>query len=61
MKDTTLSQTRELDAQIRVLDLLLEMKVGYSPLGFVRCGRSACRIVEMKWKHGEDFALGFQL
>merc|ERR1719454_217249 len=43
-KDTTLGQTREFDAQIQVLDIPNEIKVGYSPIGFVRCGRSACRI-----------------
>merc|ERR1711881_759860 len=42
-KDTTLGQTREFDAQIQVLDIPNEIKVGYSPIGFVRCGRSACR------------------
>merc|ERR1719330_594525 len=38
-KDTTLGQTREFDAQIQVLDIPNEIKVGYSPIGFVRCGR----------------------
>merc|ERR1712193_58300 len=39
-KDTTLGQTKEFDAQIQVLDIPNEIKVGYSPIGFVRCGRS---------------------
>merc|ERR1711935_531744 len=43
-KDTTLGQTKEFDAQIQVLDIPNEIKVGYSPIGFVRCGRAACRI-----------------
>merc|ERR1711865_1305963 len=43
-KDSTLGQTRSFDAQIQVLDIPNEIKVGYSPIGFVRCGRSACRI-----------------
>merc|ERR1712045_157590 len=34
-KDTTLGQTREFDAQIQVLDIPNEIKVGYSPIGFV--------------------------
>ena len=43
-KDTTLGQTREFDAQIQVLDIPNEIKVGYSPIGFARCGRAACRV-----------------
>merc|ERR1712065_113402 len=31
-----------------------EIKVGYSPIGFVRCGRSACRIAKLKWKMGKE-------
>merc|ERR1711868_44346 len=47
-KDTALGQTREFDAQIQVLDTPNEIKVGYSPIGFVRCGRAACRITKLK-------------
>merc|ERR1712088_112375 len=53
-KDTTLGQTKEFDAQIQVLDIPNEIKVGYSPIGFVRCGRSACRISKLKWKMGKE-------
>jgi len=53
-KDTTLGQTREFDAQIQVLDIPNEIKSGYSPIGFVRCGRSACRISALKWKMGKE-------
>merc|ERR1712196_716366 len=53
-KDTTLGQTKEFDAQIQVLDIPGEIKVGYSPIGFVRCGRSACRISGLKWKMGKE-------
>ena len=28
------------------------IKVGYSPIGFVRCGHAACRISALKWKRG---------
>ena len=34
-KDTTLGQTREFAAQIQVLDIPNEIKVGYSPIGIV--------------------------
>merc|ERR1712100_79563 len=40
-KDTTLGQTKE-------------FKIGYSPIGFVRCGRAACRISALKWKMGKE-------
>eukprot|EP00971_Amphidinium_carterae_P232731 4618768-Amphidinium_carterae.1 len=42
------------DAQIQVLDIPNEIKVGYSPIGFVRCGRAACRISALKWKMGKE-------
>merc|ERR1719495_2260003 len=53
-KDTTLGQTKEFAAQIQVLDIPYEIKVGYSPIGFVRCGRAACRISALKWKMGKE-------
>ena len=53
-KDTTLGQTKEFDAQIQVLDIPNEIKVGYSPIGFVRCGRAACRVSALKWKMGKE-------
>jgi len=53
-KDTTLGQTKEFSAQIQVLDIPNEIKVGYSPIGFVRCGRAACRISALKWKMGKE-------
>merc|ERR1712072_972619 len=39
---------------IQGLDIPNEIKVGYSPIGFVRCGRSACRITKLKWKMGKE-------
>jgi elongation factor 1-alpha len=53
-KDTTLSPCADFDAQIQVLDIPGEIKKGYSPIGFVRCGRAACRITEMMWKIGKE-------
>merc|ERR1712228_742326 len=41
-------------AQIQVLDIPGEIKKGYSPIGFVRCGRSACRIIGLNWKMGKE-------
>merc|ERR1711988_1616254 len=53
-KDTTLGQTKEFKAQIQVLDIPNEIKCGYSPIGFVRCGRSAWRISKIVWKMGKE-------
>merc|ERR1712134_106032 len=53
-KDTTLSPVKSFDAQIQVLDIPNEIKTGYSPIGFVRCGRAACRITGFKWKMGKE-------
>merc|ERR1712224_1116201 len=53
-KDTTLTQVKSFDAQIQVLDIPNEIKLGYSPIGFVRTGRAACRITALKWKMGKE-------
>ena len=48
--DSTLKQVKDFTAQIQTLDIPGEVKAGYSPIGFVRCGRSACRITGINWK-----------
>jgi len=53
-KDTSLAPVKCFDAQIQVLDIPNEIKVGYSPIGFVRCGRAACRVSAIKWKMGKE-------
>merc|ERR1711990_860071 len=53
-KDTSLSPVKAFDAQIQVLAIPNEIKTGYSPIGHVRCGRAACRMVQMNWKMGKD-------
>jgi len=52
--DTTLKACKSFTAQIQTLDIPGEVKPGYSPIGFVRCGRSACKIKEIKWKIGKE-------
>uniref|UniRef100_A0A7S2NVZ5 GTP-eEF1A C-terminal domain-containing protein n=1 Tax=Zooxanthella nutricula TaxID=1333877 RepID=A0A7S2NVZ5_9DINO len=52
--DTTLGETREFDAQVVVWDINHEINVGQSLIGFVRCGRSSCRISKLKWKMGKE-------
>merc|ERR1712134_202023 len=53
-KDTSLSPVKDFNAQIQVLDVPNEIKAGYSPIGFVRCGRAACKITGFKWKMGKE-------
>ena len=53
-KDTTLTTVKSFTAQVQTLDIPGEVKVGYSPIGFVRCGRAACRITEITWKLGKE-------
>merc|ERR1712179_784357 len=53
-KDKTLDQCGQFDAQIQTLDIPGEIKLGYSPIGFVRCGRSACRATAFVFKVGKE-------
>jgi len=54
-KDGTLKGTKSFTAQIQTLDNIPgELKVGYSPIGFVRCGRAACRMSAIDWKMGKE-------
>merc|ERR1712022_23744 len=52
--DDTLKTTKNFSAQVQILDIPGEIKVGYSPIGHVRCGRAACRVVKINWKMGKD-------
>merc|ERR1739848_143346 len=53
-KDLSLGACANFNAQIQVLDIPGEIKVGYSPIGFVRCGRAACRVNKIVWKVGKE-------
>jgi len=53
-KDSTLDRCGQFTAQIQTLDIPGEIKVGYSPIGFVRCGRSACRAKGFDFKVGKE-------
>ncbi|WIA10285.1 hypothetical protein OEZ85_010479 [Tetradesmus obliquus] len=52
--DQTLKPCKDFTAQIQTLDIPGEVKAGYSPIGFVRCGRSACKISKIDWKVGKE-------
>jgi len=53
-KDGTLKTSDNFSAQVQVLDIPGSIKCGYSPIGHVRCGRAACRLVKICWKMGKD-------
>ena len=49
--DSTLQPVKDFTAQIQTLDNIPnEIKSGYSPIGFVRCGHAACKITGINWK-----------
>lgn len=52
--DLSLRATKTFRAQVQVLDIPNQIKVKYSPIGFVRTGRSACKIVKIIWKLGKE-------
>ena len=53
-KDSTLQRTKEFNAPIQVLDIRNEIKLDYSPIGFVRSGCTACRNSAFPWKMGKE-------
>eukprot|EP00899_Mesostigma_viride_P023102 jgi/Mesvir1/3977/Mv15039-RA.1 len=52
--DQTLKPVKSFTAQIQTLDVPNEIKPGYSPIGFVRCGRAACKLTKIEWKMGKE-------
>ena len=53
-KDGTLKEAGTFTAQVQVLDHPGELKVGYTPVCFVRTGRSAVRMKALNWKMGKE-------
>jgi elongation factor 1-alpha len=53
-KDTTLRQCKNFTAQVQILDIPGEVKIGYTPIAFVRTGRSACKVIKINWKVGKE-------
>jgi len=52
--DASLKACQNFTAQIQVLDHPGQLKVGYSPIAFIRTGRSACKIAKINWKIGKE-------
>ena len=53
-KDLTLGKAKSFTAQVQVLDHPGELKKGYTPVAFVRTGRCAVRMSDIKWKVGKE-------
>jgi len=53
-KDNTLRQCKNFTAQVQILDIPGEVKIGYTPIAFVRTGRSACKVIKINWKVGKE-------
>jgi elongation factor 1-alpha len=52
--DDTLKKCANFVAQVQVLNHPGELKVGYTPICFVRTGRSAVKMTEITWKIGKE-------
>merc|ERR1711918_63935 len=53
----TLKPVATFTATVTTLDNIPnEIKSGYSPIGFVRCGHAACKITAINWKVGKETA-----
>jgi len=52
--DDSLKACQDFTAQVQVLDHPGQLKVGYSPIAFIRTGRSACKIASIAWKIGKE-------
>jgi len=52
--DDSLKACATFTAQVQILDHPGELKIGYSPICFVRTGRSACRMSKINWKIGKE-------
>jgi len=52
--DTTIGRTKSFSAQVQILHHPGELKVGYTPIGFVRTGRSAVKMTKIDWKIGKE-------
>jgi len=53
-KDNTIGACQTFTAQVQVLDHPGELKVGYTPIAFVRTARSATKITSINWVIGKE-------
>ena len=53
-QDKTIGRAVSFTAQVQILGHPGELKVGYSPIGFVRTSRSAVKMTAIEWKVGKE-------
>jgi len=53
-KDGSLKACQSFTAQVQILDHPGQLKPGYSPIAFIRTGRSACKLAKIDWKIGKE-------
>jgi elongation factor 1-alpha len=52
--DSSINRAKNFTAQVQVMNHPGELKVGYTPIAFVRTGRSAVRMSAIDWKIGKE-------
>jgi len=52
--DSSLKHVKDFTAMLQTLDIPGELKRGYSPIGFVRTGRAACKMTDITFKKGKE-------
>jgi elongation factor 1-alpha len=52
--DTSFGRVEGFTAQVQILDHPGELKVGYTPVGFVRTGRAPVKMTAIDWKIGKE-------
>jgi elongation factor 1-alpha len=52
--DKTLNRCKSFTAQVQIMEHPGELKVGYSPIAFVRTARSSVKMSKINWKIGKD-------
>jgi elongation factor 1-alpha len=53
-KETALCTVQDFSAAVQILDHPGQLKVGYTPIAFVRTGRSAIKMEKIVWKMGKS-------
>jgi len=52
--DTSINRCKDFTAQVQILHHPGELKVGYTPIGFVRTGRAPVKMTKINWKIGKE-------
>lgn len=52
--DTTIGRCKDFTASVQILHHPGELKVGYTPIGFVRTGRAPVKVTKINWKIGKE-------